>query len=110
MKFFKKSKGVPHLDPQNVIAISNLQIIIEDIAANRNSKENLIDIEHQLDKLNAQIEANEDRKGLRSNNIVSTCYHVKSTLQEFKIAILENIIQDLISFDKEVTDICSFKM
>jgi len=107
MGIFKrtKNKQVQQLDPQNVTAIASLQTIVDDIAANRNHKENLIDIESELLKLNAQIEAKEVKNDQRSKNIVNTCRHIIVTLQGLKIAILENMIQELISFNKKVTDI-----
>jgi predicted phage-related endonuclease len=92
----------PQLDAHNAEAIDRLHEIVRDIQDNKNNSDNLNELERAIEKINTQIAL---ATGNKAEAIVSTCYLVKSKLLELKAECLSNTIQDLLSFDKEVSAI-----
>jgi len=81
------------LDEQNQTAIDNLNLIVNDILANKNHEGNLEDLNDAIIKIDDQVRDNPDEDAtIAINN--GSCYFVKSKLQDFKIIILESIINN----------------
>jgi hypothetical protein len=99
---YTRSTKEPQLDAQNAKAIDRLHEIVKDIQDNKNNSDNLIELEHAIEKIDTQIAL---AMGDKAEAITSTCYLVKSTLLELKVECLSNTIQDLLKFDQEVAEV-----
>jgi predicted phage-related endonuclease len=101
LKYTRSTKEL-QLDAQNAEAIDRLHEIVRDIQDNKNNSDNLNELECAIEKIDTQIAL---AAGNKSEEIISTCYFVKSKLLELKVECLSNTIQDLLKFDQEVATV-----